>query len=66
MAWCAGFSRAFWAAYDTAIPRAPGWQARRDLYSLYHVLNHGNLFGGSGYWGEAEALLKRLRAAVGA
>lgn len=42
-----GFSPAFYAAYQEAAPMQPGYQRRRDLYNLYHLLNHLNLFGGS-------------------
>lgn len=56
-----GFGREFYAAYDAAWPRDPGYRARRGLYQLYHVLNHCNLFGG-GYAARAEALMQRLLA----
>lgn len=42
-----GFSHAFYAAYKEASPLQPGYKDRRDLYNLYHLLNHLNLFGGS-------------------
>lgn len=42
-----GFSLAFYAAYLEASPMQPGYPDRRDLYNLYHLLNHLNLFGGS-------------------
>jgi fructosamine-3-kinase len=42
-----GFGRAFYDAYQSAWPLDPGAGTRRDLYNLYHVLNHLNLFGGS-------------------
>ncbi len=41
-----GFSPAFYAAYDDAWPLDPGYAERRDLYNLYPVLVHANLFGG--------------------
>jgi hypothetical protein len=41
--WCAGFSGAFWAAYHELLPRQPGFEARADLYELYHKANHYNL-----------------------
>jgi protein-ribulosamine 3-kinase len=56
-----GFSAAFYRSYEAAAPRARGWQVRADLYNLYHVLNHANLFGG-GYVQEARALMERLLA----
>lgn len=45
MSWCAGFSGDFWRAYHEVIPRAPGWDDRHALYTLYHYLNHYVLFG---------------------
>jgi protein-ribulosamine 3-kinase len=56
-----GFPAAFYAAYDAAWPRDSGYARRRDLYNLYHVLNHLNLFG-SGYLQQAQTLVARLRA----
>jgi fructosamine-3-kinase len=56
-----GFGREFYAAYQSAWPLDPGAGARRDLYNLYHVLNHLNLFGG-GYRGQAERMIERLLA----
>ena len=54
-----GFGRAFYDAYESAWPLAPGHRQRSDLYQLYHVLNHLNLFGG-GYLGRAQDLINRL------
>lgn len=42
-----GFPGAFFAAHATRHPLRPGWQRRRHLYQLYHLLNHLNLFGTS-------------------
>jgi len=59
-----GFSSAFYDAYQAAYPLDPGYQARKTLYNLYHIINHLNLFGG-GYQSQAqnmiEALLSQLR-----
>jgi fructosamine-3-kinase len=57
-----GFGPEFRAAYAEAWPLDDGYALRRDLYQLYHVLNHLNLFGG-GYLSQARALLGRLLAA---
>lgn len=38
----------FYEAYQTVWPMADGWQRRINVYVLYHLLNHLNLFG-SGY-----------------
>lgn len=59
-----GFSPRFFAAYRAVRGHNEGADIRRDLYQLYHVLNHVNLFGG-GYVGQAEGLIERLRRAVG-
>jgi protein-ribulosamine 3-kinase len=56
-----GFARNFYAAYQSAWPLDPGHEARRDLYNLYHLLNHLNLFGG-GYRSQALAAIERLLA----
>lgn len=54
-----GFGRAFYDAYESAWPLSPGHRERCDLYQLYHVLNHLNLFG-SAYLGRAQALIDKL------
>ena len=59
-----GFGEAFYRAYEAVAPLGPGAQTRADLYNLYHVLNHANLFGG-GYARQACALIDRLLARVG-
>jgi fructosamine-3-kinase len=57
-----GFSPAFYCGYREEWPLEPGYERRRDLYNLYHVLNHLNLFG-DGYLGQAQRLIDRLLAA---
>ena len=54
-----GFSADFYRAYDEAYPREPGYATRKQLYNLYHVLNHLNLFGG-GYHAQAERMIEQL------
>jgi protein-ribulosamine 3-kinase len=58
-----GFAPAFYSAYRATWPLDPGYGERRDLYNLYHVLNHLNLFGG-GYRAQAEAMIGRLLSEV--
>lgn len=53
-----GFGERLFRAYDEAFPLADGWKERLDLYTLYHVLNHFNLFGG-GYGAQAMAIVRR-------
>lgn len=59
-----GFSASFYAAYRAAWPLDPGYGERCELYNLYHVLNHYNLFGG-GYAAQAAAMIDRLLALAG-
>lgn len=42
-----GFPPDFYQAYREANPLEPGYENRRDLYNLYQLLNHLNLFGKS-------------------
>lgn len=42
-----GFPQEFYDAYRETAPFQPGYQYRRDLYNLYHLLNHLNIFGRS-------------------
>lgn len=60
-----GFAGEFYAAYREAWPLEAGYRVRRDLYNLYHVLNHFNLFGG-GYLNQAERMTDALLAQLGA
>ncbi|MBX3729712.1 MAG: fructosamine kinase family protein [Candidatus Sumerlaeia bacterium] len=53
-----GFTRDFYRAYEEIWPLAPGSDARLDIYRLYHLLNHLNLFGGS-YHASCLAILRR-------
>lgn len=54
-----GFASAFYAAYREAWPLDAGYETRRTLYNLYHILNHANLFGG-GYASQAERMAAEL------
>jgi fructosamine-3-kinase len=54
-----GFSEAFYDAYQAAWPLDAGYEERKHLYNLYHVLNHFNLFGG-GYAAQAQGLIDRV------
>jgi len=54
-----GFPRAFYRAYDEAFPLEPGYEKRKHLYNLYHLLNHLNIFGG-GYLGQVKQTLRLL------
>lgn len=58
-----GFDSEFHASYRRAYPLHEGYAVRRDLYNLYHVLNHANLFGG-GYARQAEQMMQGLLKAA--
>ena len=51
-----GFPPAFYEAYRQAHPLQPGYENRRDLYNLYQLLNHLNLFGPS-YLGPVQSIV---------
>ena len=56
-----GFPEAFYVAYRLAWPLDAGFETRKTLYNLYHVLNHYNLFGAS-YLGQARRMIGKLLA----
>ena len=49
--------------YNELFPIADGYSQRRDLYNLYHILNHANLFGAS-YVSQAQRIITSLLAQV--
>lgn len=54
-----GFPDSFYDGYN-AIYRLPEeYQERKELYNLYHILNHCILFGGE-YMGQAEYIIAKL------
>lgn len=56
-----GFPTSFLAAYRAAWPLDQGYETRKPLYNLYHILNHFNLFGNA-YLGQAQRMIERLLA----
>jgi len=55
-----GFSERVFGAYEAAAPLQPGAPKRVELYQLYPLLVHVNLFGGS-YVGSVDHILRRFR-----
>lgn len=55
-----GFPPSFYRAYREAWPLDAGYEERRDIYNLYHLINHLNHFG-SAYAGQVQAILNRYR-----
>lgn len=58
-----GFEPAFYAAYRAYSPLSDGYPLRRELYNLYHLLNHLNLFGAA-YLSRCESIIDSLLAQV--
>jgi len=58
-----GYPAEFYTAYRSVWPLDAGYDRRRSLYNLYHILNHANLFGG-GYVGQAGRMMTGLLASI--
>jgi fructosamine-3-kinase len=54
-----GFDNSFLKSYHQSFPLLPGYEERFDIYNLYPLLVHVNLFGG-GYLSQVLAILKRF------
>lgn len=54
-----GFSDSFYNAYNDAFPLQSGWQQRLDLWNLYPLLVHVNLFGQS-YLSQVKSILNKF------
>jgi protein-ribulosamine 3-kinase len=54
-----GFDGDFYASYHEEYPMEKGWRDRLDIFNLYPLLIHLNLFG-SGYLGSIERILKNF------
>lgn len=54
-----GFPSAFYQGYQEVFPLNQGYEYRKTLYNLYHILNHFNLFGG-GYCSQANRMIEKI------
>ena len=54
-----GFSQDFYRAYKNIWPLEPNFSQRKDIYNLYPLLVHTNLFGGS-YARQVESIVNRF------
>jgi protein-ribulosamine 3-kinase len=54
-----GFPSAFYDAYNEVLPLDAGYEQRKHVYNLYHLLNHLNIFGAS-YLPQVKATLRLL------
>lgn len=55
-----GFDRAFYDAYNESFPSEPNLEDRLDIYNLYPLLIHLNLFG-SGYYSQVIHIINRFK-----
>ena len=58
-----GFNKEFYKGYEEIWPLDKFSKDRTDIYNLYHLLNHANIFGGS-YKENSVKILKDLRSRV--
>ena len=54
-----GFGAGFYQGYEEIWPLEPGFSNRKDLFNLYPLLVHVNLFGG-GYVSQAESIIRQF------
>lgn len=54
-----GFAPEFYTAYQQAYPLDAGYSKRKNLYNLYHILNHCNMVSSS-YVSQAERIMRGL------
>ena len=54
-----GFPAEFYRGYNQIFPLETGYQSRKTLYNLYHILNHFNLFGGS-YESQSNQMIQQI------
>jgi protein-ribulosamine 3-kinase len=59
-----GLPADFFAAYKSLAPLPDGAAVRKQLYDLYHILNHANIFAGD-YVRASEDLIERCLAEIG-
>ena len=53
-----GFGQSFYDAYDEIIPKTANYDSQIELYQLYYLLVHLNLFG-SGYYSGVASILRK-------
>ncbi len=58
-----GFSARFYRGYNNSWPLKEGYEQRKALYNLYHILNHLNLFG-AGYLQQTIQMMHQIRSAT--
>jgi len=58
-----GFPTQFYQSYNESFKLDDGYNSRKTLYNLYHILNHLNLFG-SGYLSQCESMMEKLLSEI--
>ncbi|NMH58768.1 fructosamine kinase family protein [Alteromonas ponticola] len=53
------FKDNFYNAYYNKLPLKPGYEARKQIYQLYHLLNHALLFGGD-YVSSSQSIIQQF------
>jgi fructosamine-3-kinase len=54
-----GFPSIFYQSYFELFPKCSGYEKRKNIYNLYHILNHASLFGGA-YQGQSIQMLNDI------
>ena len=54
-----GLGRSFYKSYQTVKPIPEGYERRKEIYNLFHVLNHAYMFGGF-YCNQAASIIDSL------
>ena len=54
-----GYPQAFYSGYNQEWQLDSAYQQRKNVYNLYHILNHFNLFGG-GYASQAQRMINNI------
>ncbi|MBN2627525.1 MAG: fructosamine kinase family protein, partial [Spirochaetales bacterium] len=54
-----GFPGEFYRSYGETNPLEPDYEDRKDIYNLYHLMNHLNMFGSS-YLGPVRSIVERF------
>lgn len=54
-----GFPSSFYDGYNKQWNLDKGYNHRKNIYNLYHILNHFNLFGG-GYESQAKRMIQQI------
>ncbi|TMX45840.1 fructosamine kinase family protein [Vibrio sp. Hep-1b-8] len=54
-----GFQPEFYQGYESNLPLDISYSERKDIYNLYHLLNHYNQFGGH-YLDQSEKMIRKI------